>query len=256
MQQPQIFRVEVLSQDTQKYASTQVEGGGGYVTTINGVTAGQINDVRSTTTFHQDQSLWLRDTLTGQELHIEFKDFSFPTRPGQVLTVVYDPVSDKWERLINETSGAQSHGRGHFNPERLQRLMTEGSAGWSIGVGLLIPFVNLLAGLVALIFTFKFVPINYSGVAIPGARRRILLILVAGVAAFFGSYFAFFGTNMLLRIPVAAASLYAAFMFAKLCAQSFSDASSIVRKRSGQLDDALAAFRTRHAATLANSVSA
>lgn len=118
MKQPQIFRVEVLSQDTQKYTSTQVEGGGGYVTTINGVTTGRMNEVQSTTTFHRDQSLWLRDTLTGKELHIEFKNFSFPTRPGQVLTILYDPVSEEWERLVNETSGALSHGRGKFNPDR------------------------------------------------------------------------------------------------------------------------------------------
>ena len=254
MQQPQIYRVEVLSQDTQKYASTQVHGGGGHVTTINGVTAGRIDEVSSTTTFHQDQALWVKDLLTGKEMHLEFKDFSVAARPGHVLTVLFDPVSDKWERLINETSGAVSHGRGNFNPDRLQRIQTESAAGWAIGIGLLVPFLNMLAGLVALIFTFKFIPISYSGIAIPGARLRIALIVLTGLAAFFGSYFALFGTSLLLRIPVGAASLYAAFMFVKWLMQNFSEAASIVRKRSEVLDEALETFRTQHTAAAASQV--
>jgi hypothetical protein len=256
MQQPQIYRVEVLSQDTQKYASTQVQGGGGHVMTVNGVTTGRLNEVRSTTTFHQDQSLWLRDASTGQELHIEFKDFSFPTRPGQVLTVLYDPESKDWERLVNETSGAVSYGRGKFNPDSVQRCIKEGRGGMVIGLALVIPFINLVAGLIALGATFAAIPVSYSCFPVLGARRRILLCLVTGCAAVFGSYVAAFGGSLLLRVPVGAASLYAAFLFGKFYKESFAEAASIGRKRSEVLDDALAMFRNRHSATAANPVNA
>lgn len=260
MQQPQIYRVEVLSQDTQKYASTQVHGGGGHVTTINGVTAGRIDEVRSTTTFHQDQALWVKDLLTGKEMQLEFRDFSVAARPGHVLTVLFDPVSGQCERLVNETADTVSHGTGKFNPAVAHQYSKEWLGGFVIGMGLVIPFLNWLVGLVALVYTFKGMPIRHASIAIPGGRRRVLLALVAGLVAFGTSYFFVAAlidhTSWLIGFPAGAVSLYAAFAYGKLCKQSFAEAGRVVLGRSEQLDTALESFRKQHSTIAAMQVGA
>ena len=260
MQQPQIYRVEVLSQDTQKYASTQVHGGGGQVMTINGVTTGQINDVRSTTTLHQNQSLWVKDLLTDQEMHFEFNDFSLATRPGHILTVLYDPVSKQCERLVNETSNTLSNGTGEFNPAVAHQYSKQWIGGFVIGVGLVIPLVNWLAGLVALVYAFMGLPVKHASIAIPGSRRRVLLALVAGLVAFGASFF-FFTTLMgytswLIGFPAGAVSLFAAFTYGKLCMQSFAEAGRVVLERSEQLDKAIDSFRRQHTEISSSQVGA
>lgn len=260
MQQPQIYRVEVLSQDTQKYASTQVHGGGGHVTTINGVTAGRLDEVRSTTTFHQDQALWVKDLLTGKEMHLEFKDFSLAARSGHVLTVLFDPVSQQCERLVNETANTFSHGTGKFNPAVAQAYARQGATGFVLGVGLLIPLLNWLMGLVALVFTYKVMPVKHSGIGIPGAWRRVLLSLPVGLATFVGSFLVLAAmaksTSWLVGFPAGAASLFAAFMYGKLWKQSFDEAGRVVLERSEQLDAALESFRKQHSTIAAMQVDA
>lgn len=161
-----LFRVEVLSDEIQKYSSTAVSGGGGYVTTINGQTFGQTNEVHSTVQHHVDQDIWVRDLESGRDFQINLKDKSFPVRPGHVLQIVFDDLSKCWERLYNESTGQREYRQGVINSDSAKTCRRGKVPGYWISFGLSIPLVNLLFCLVALMWLLRIVPTTIHGVGI------------------------------------------------------------------------------------------
>jgi hypothetical protein len=181
------FRAVVLDSRTHKYSSSEVRGGGGYVTTVGGQTVGQTAPVHTKVTHHERQDLWFKDVKTGQERQLVLQDASFPIREGHVVAVSFDRDSQKYERLLNESTGQLWSG-GEFNEAKLEDLRkhARGSLGWAIG--LCIPWVNFLAGLRFLIWCFEGPPRTVGGLRVEGVGSSIWNTRLAGTFLFLITY--------------------------------------------------------------------
>ncbi len=235
-------RVEVLGDNVQKYASSSVSGGGGYVTSANGVTYGQTQAVTTTISHHVDQDIWVKDLTSGKEMQINIVDDAFPVRPGHILRVVYDKKTERWERLVNETTGHSTYGNGKVNPGAEKRFLTEGKTGPLWAIALIVPFVNWLAGPALLLQLLVAAPTSIYGVKIPGAMSRVMTALLAGVGifvlAFLGLY-ALFEHKFFLKL-VAAIGLGICFLyFTKSFRSIFQSAAEMVKARSDLLDQSV-----------------
>lgn len=238
-----VYRVEVLGDNVQKYSSTTVHGGGGYVATVNGTTYGQSEQITSSVQHHVDQDIWVKDLETGREFQINLKDVAFPVRAGHVLRVVFDDDSNRWERLYNEVTGQMGYGQGFANPEKAQEYRNQKHKGYLYALGLSIPFVNWLVGLVALKLLLTATPTTLYGEKLPGAGSSILFTFLAGLGLFvFGTFgfvvfivepakWGFF--TKLLTFLVYGGSLYA---FLKFFPLPWSVASEFIDRRSNHLD--------------------
>jgi len=105
----------VLGEDTQKYTSTTVSGGGGYVAGANGTTFGQSAPVTSTTHYHSDQDVWVRNLETGTERKFEFNTFNVDVRPGHKILCAWNNKSEQLERIINIDMDTKHTGGGSYN---------------------------------------------------------------------------------------------------------------------------------------------
>jgi len=106
---------EVLGEDTQKYTSTSVSGGGGYVAGSGGTAYGQSAPVTSTTHYHSDQDVWVRDLETGNERKFEFNSFNVDVRPGHRIICAWNNESEKLERIVNVDTDTKHTGGGVYN---------------------------------------------------------------------------------------------------------------------------------------------
>lgn len=107
--QIQIAELEVLDSKTHKYASSTYSGGG-----MDG--SGRAIPVTSHTTHHSDQTIWVRNAGTEQDLEMTFATFNIGVRPGHCLLALEADESPKmFERLYNLTTGERSNCNGEFN---------------------------------------------------------------------------------------------------------------------------------------------
>lgn len=94
--------LEVIDSKTERYSSTSVSGGGGFISTSPDVPS-RLNNITSETTHHRSQSFWFRDVEDGKEHHLELEEVNFPVRPGQRVLVIGN--GDNLERLHNLHTG-------------------------------------------------------------------------------------------------------------------------------------------------------
>lgn len=237
-----VYRVEVLADNVHKYSSTTVEGGGGYINTVNGQTFGQTREVYSTVQHHVDQDIWVKDYEDGREFQINLKESAFPVRPGHVLRVVFDQQSGKWERLFNETTGQMEYGQGFANPEKAKWYRDQKYRGFAYAVGLTIPMINCIVGLVALGVFFSETPRALYGVKLPGAGRSILFAILAGCGIFLFSWLVFVttmesrdwsGFSRFFFLMAYTGSLY---MFLRFFSKPWVAAAEFIERRSKNLD--------------------
>ena len=236
-------RVEVLGDNVQKYASSSVSGGGGYVTTVNGTTYGQIQGVTTEVNQHVDQDIWVKDIAAGKELQLNIVGTTLPVRPGHVLRIAFDKKTERWERLVNETTGMSDYGNGMVNPSRAQEFIKEGNKGILLAIGLAIPMVNWIVGLVALRALWVTSPANMYGAKVPKALLRIFIATLAGIGLFVLGTYGFiivivdpskhsFLVQLLVCGGVAASFIY----FVKSYRAMHRDAAEMVKERSALLD--------------------
>lgn len=106
---------EVLDESTQKYSSTSVSGGSGYVSGSNGTTYGNSSPVTSTTHYHSDQGVWVRNLDTGSERKFQFNSFNVDVRPGHKILCAWNDETEKMERLINISTDTVYAAGGDYN---------------------------------------------------------------------------------------------------------------------------------------------
>ena len=243
-----VSRVEVLGDNVQKYSSTSVSGGGGYVTSSNGNTYGQTHAIESTVSHHVDQDIWVRDLSDGKETQLNLKGGSFPVRAGHILTIAYDELSKSWERLVNETTSATSNGNGFFNQKTVDRYYQEYMYATLWAIGLTIPILNFLIGLILLKIIFFGIPSNVKGEHIPGSAKNILISFVSGCVLLIASFITLFNFtiwdyNFLVKAIAIAANLCIFFIFRKSYGENFLKASLLVSKRAALLEQTVTQFR-------------
>jgi hypothetical protein len=183
------LRVEVLEQETQRYATTSVSGGGGRVVVTNGVAYGTVDQIQTTVSHHVNQSIWVKDLSNGQESQLNFNKTTFPVRQGHILRFAVDELSGKIERLINETTGEVSNGTGHLNTDTHNTLIANVRQAQLVGILLCVPFITWLWGLTLAVLSFKLYPfklndgaLTFSGHKIPNGRSLVVKTAIAGIA--------------------------------------------------------------------------
>jgi hypothetical protein len=239
----QTYRVEVLGDNVQKYASSFVSGGGGYVTTVNGTTYGETRAITTEINHHVDQDIWVKDFATGNEIQLNIVVTTLPVRPGHILRIAYDNKTKRWERLVNETTGQSNYGNGRVNPKLEQEFITTGSQGILLAIALAIPFVNWIVGIYALKLLFVGAPRNLFGSEVPKGPLRLLIAFLAGIGLFIFGTFAFLivvvepSKHSFFMQLVACGGLGASFVyFVKPYRDLYKTAAEIVKERSDWLD--------------------
>lgn len=137
---------EVIDESVHKYASTSVSGG----QTNRGYSAG----VSSRTTYHSDQSIWLKNLRTGKEEKYEFTSFNVDARPGHILHCVFNKTSGRFERIANLNTDEMSSGNGAF-------ALKEVNIGGIVVIGLLLTFLGGMLGQWAVLSTIMIIVAAY-----------------------------------------------------------------------------------------------
>ncbi|WP_418319031.1 hypothetical protein [Piscinibacter sakaiensis] len=238
-------RAEVLSHDAQKYSSTEIFGGGAYAFAVNGVVTAGTRDIQSQSTTHEHQALWVRDLDTGQEINLQLSDVGFRARPGHILTLAADARDGTWERLANESTGESNDRAGKFSRTAAEPMLQKQHQGWAAGVLLLIPLLNWIAGIFALVYTLNH-PLSYAGLKVPGVATRTFKEIGAGVAAFVGPYasivFSQEGLPFFAFLSLVVA-VWGAFLYGKYWKEAYAAAAKVCLDRAALFDAKFAAFR-------------
>lgn len=98
---------DVMSDETQKYASTAVYGGE------------RGTSVQSSTTIHSDQSIWLKDVASGKERKLACETFNISVRPGHKLVCIWHEATGELEAVKNFTTELQILGINNFSKNNL-----------------------------------------------------------------------------------------------------------------------------------------
>lgn len=98
---------EVISDQVNKYSSTSVYGGE------------QGTSVKSSTTLHSDQSIWLRDLQTGKERKLECETFNISVRPGHKFACIWHETTGELEAVKNFSTQLQVLGINNLSKNKL-----------------------------------------------------------------------------------------------------------------------------------------
>lgn len=167
----------VTDSKDQRYSSTHVSGGGSYTSVNNGVAYTTHVPVRSTTSHHHYQTIWIKEkdgTEGSHELYNQDVEF----REGHDVALIINENSRQYERFVNLSTGYYWRLRTRAKAKGIIGGIFEriGASFLSLIV-VLIPVVNMViagAGLYDLLRR----KVDYS---INNIQRRVL----SGVLAFF-----------------------------------------------------------------------
>ncbi|NOQ94339.1 MAG: hypothetical protein GQ547_06865 [Methylophaga sp.] len=182
---------EILGEDTQKYTSTSVSGGGGYVSGANGTVYGGTAPVTSTTNYHSDQDIWVRNIETGNERKFEFNSYNIAVRPGHKILCSWSNKSEKLERIINISTGTTYAGDGVYNDWTGAGKVFSGSGGafWTSFLRLswwpAIPFFSVLHALFAFFKYFISGTGPYWNEKAPSIKKNGMMLLITDALLFF-----------------------------------------------------------------------
>lgn len=236
-----VVEVEVLSSETQKYASTKVSGGGTNYSTGPSVPT-QVQPVTSTTTFHSDQSIWFKSIENGREIQLELTSYNFSMRAGHRLMVVtHDDSPSEIERMHNINTGETTNCKGTFNLSRLRGSGIQHTTVLFYGLLMLVPLLNFLI-IPAAVASFVFLYDKDGFIAL--ARRRDRLLTAGTALLAIPASLALTSFDSGLFKVVVPALLMAPFYLSLLKLQRRSN--SVIEKQSTALDAALeTALRSR-----------
>ena len=250
-----VWNVEVLDNNVQRYSSTTVSGGGGHVSTVNGTTIGRTQSINSTVNHHVSQDIWVKDLSSGKEMQLSLKEAEIPVRPSHKLWIAYDHGSERWERIMNESTDEFTYGNGLTNPVYVAKLRGQAQQARLSPLLLIIPFLNLLGGLVALFILLTHAPVSVSGKTIPGNGEKVLIALIMGVGLFFSSFWALAMIadgerhGFFMKVISLAAVVALTPMFAKAFKAPFVTAAEMIEGRSKTIDAAVQQAKTKSSAT-------
>lgn len=125
---------EVLSEQTHKYSTTHISGGG------TDAMATRINPITSRTTVHSDQELWLRNLENGREEKLTLRSLNIDARPGHRLVMATKKTGDLVRAYVINTGNSFGLDRV-YNPWRVS-LQDFIALGALCLVLCLIPFVG------------------------------------------------------------------------------------------------------------------
>ena len=250
-----VLRVEVLDNNVQKYSSTTVTGGGGYVSSVNGTTMGRTESISSTVDHHVSQDMWLKDLASGHEMQLSLKDVQIPVRPGHRLWIAYDHGSERWERIINETTGDFTYGNGSTNPIYVAEFRKGARQSIILPILLIIPFLNFLGGFITLVTLFSQASNTVSKKTIPGNIDKVLKALVLGIALFLATMWAFVAivgeperNGFFTKVISFAAAIVLTPMFARAVKAPYIAAAEMIDDRSRKIDAALEQAKAKSSA--------
>ena len=238
-----LFRVDVPGDKVQKYASSSVSGGGGYVTSVNGTTYGQNQAITTTINHHVDRDILVKNLATGKEIQLNIVGTTLPVQHGHILRIASDNTTDCWEGLANETTGQCDYGNGQVNPKAEQYYLATGSHVIFLAIGLVILLVNWLVRPLALNILLTTTPTKLFDARIPNVLPRVLIVILAGIVAMVLSLVAFsfiaidtkehsFFTKLLTVVGLIVSFVY----FVKPFRELFKTAAELVKQRSAWLE--------------------
>ena len=140
-----VSEFEVLDAQTHHFTSTSVRGGGGQVSNTDGIVQGHINPISSTTDFHRNQEIWVRDLINGGESRLEFGDMEVAVRPGHKVIALSDPETNKFVRVYNVNT-RMIYMPGDWNDRKLPGSFAIWFMTVIVSIGLFLPFINFLVG--------------------------------------------------------------------------------------------------------------
>ncbi len=161
-----IEEYEVLDEKTQKYASTQVS---------NGIYSGSVS---SSTQFHSDQSIWLKNLDSGKEQKAQFNSFNIDVRAGHRVLCVWSKEEKKLIRIINLRTGASSY-CGEKTTEELEQG-TKFFSAFSLAIVPAIPFLSCFHAVYVLLTYIFFNAHMGSSVR----KHGFMLLIVDGLLFF------------------------------------------------------------------------
>lgn len=189
-----IARGEIIDANTHKYTSTHVSGGGGYVASTSSGVQGYVNPIKSQVIHHVDKDFWIRDFASGLEEQVTLSDSKFCARAGHTVTLLWDGISKRYEYLLNESTG-QVVRNGIFNVEWLEACHKAVTYAKILSFMLLVPFLNLLAGLALLAIFALFLPVIRDDKDGKEFKFYVLVSIVCGLVVLVCSYFLYAALN-------------------------------------------------------------
>ncbi|RYY02203.1 MAG: hypothetical protein EOO53_14305 [Gammaproteobacteria bacterium] len=153
---------EVIDSETQKYSSTAVRGGD------------RGSAVHSTTTFHSDQDVWVKDIATGKERKFEFENFNISVRPGHKLACVWHSATNELEAVVNFATERRVLGINKLSERNLCNWIRVLFCSLLSGVMFLIPYLGAL--MCFILFMVGFTPVCDLKTKLIGGYRIGLLI--------------------------------------------------------------------------------
>ena len=165
--------------------------------------------------------------------------------------VEFNAGHNSYERIVNESTSTETAAGGMFNAKVVAEFLEEERNACAYAIGLAIPLVNMIVGLVALGRLLK-TPISVCDIKLKGVARNILVALVLGLVLFASSYWVagevldrdfrtFFGVLWSILIFVVAFRIYG-----KSSGANHRQAKDLVQERSGQLDEETRRFRATY----------
>ena len=166
---------EVIDSEDQRYSSTHVSGGGSYTSVNNGVAHTTNVPVRSTTSHHHYQTIWIKEA-DGSEGSHELYNQDVDFRKGHDVALLINKNNRHYERFINLTTGhywrlrTRAAAKGIFGRTFERIAVLVGSLLLTI-----IPVINLFMAIAAIFDVVR----NKADYYIRSVRRRILSGILA-----------------------------------------------------------------------------
>ncbi|GAA3972203.1 hypothetical protein [Allohahella marinimesophila] len=160
---------DVLSDDTQRYATTSIQGSGDRYR----------SEVSSTTEHHTLQAVWVKDSDTGKEQKLNFDNYEIDVRPGHRILIATNKSEKRIERVINLSTDDVRYYRGVYNRPSLAEY---DSLPFKVLVG-----IAVAAGFFPIFGAFGAIVVWLFHVSLPikGLKKYILVLPILYI---FSSY--------------------------------------------------------------------
>lgn len=241
---------EVLGEETHKYSSTKVTGGGGYVSTTGNRVHGHTESVRSVTEYHSDQQVWVKDIESGKERQFQFTTYNIAVRPGHRVICAWNNETDKLERIVNLNTGAINHANGYYNSTSIIDKSAAVLGSLLASFYYSIPFLSVIA-VVEVAATYK-KPNKKTGVKPTSNEISYFqkLVLAYGLNHAIFIYRLFYGDALSAFITFAVVSVIMAVTNAIFLPRVISEKNQLLKAHIDALDSYLREYAVRSRASL------